>query len=767
MSNIFLQSTFEEWQKMLAQHVLPMRRSLGTDGVVHTATSPVREASVSPAGKQSARNTSPGSRKDAGRTFEPARRGRRLRTESWTISEDKALHAATAVADAILISDHEMASEGVDTNEYVTPEDAKENLDDEEFEEEDKEKSTSSMNYVKEKEYTEQKVIKPEPEMKTQTSSPMVSSESVKPNVAPSGKIVKPLLESEPGKNVESLSESEPRKIAESLLESGKVVERQSESESGKTVEPLSGSESDKIVEPLSESESGKTVEPPSESESGKIVESESESGKIVEPPSESESGKIVESESESGKIVEPQSESESVDGLEKRVYSLRQDPAPLSRSSPKSDTELTAVESEGQSKSVLREPSMTSSTDSESTTSRKLDESARESFDTSCDSLRLVLEDDEDQDDLNESRLGEIDDKDAESEGSKPAGIPLSDSMPELSKICEQPADTTGGANLTVPELTPVKDLAGKPLVPEPGASKRMEFRSQRTRALETDDSSQDDVQDENVDIEGGDVEGDMEVQAVNSQLMAHLAKNAPIDNNVVVLAKWSVHSDEDAGEDDVGELDVTGATGDSAEDGVVQVDADKLRKAMRENNKPSETTEDKTHHADESTDAPKDVSLITFKNKLDNILGQYVAADEIEEDVVSDVREQIDDIVTAVELNESRDEELSRSFEGSPEKEDPDKSTEEDDEQEKDDADEHEKPKKQEDKFEEYLPEGSKENGDDTDKAKNAQKEINNKDSGKGTSDSGKEQESDATEATPKSSKKSEGQPSEASDR
>ena len=694
---------------MLAQHVLPMRRSAATDGAAHLATSPVGEASVSSAGKQSVRNTSPGSGNDSGRTFEPARRGRRLRSESWTISEDKALHAATAVADAILISDHEIALEGVDTNKYVTPEETKEDLGDEEqFEEENKGKSSSLATHVKEKEDTEQKVVKPEPEMKTQTPSPMVLSESAKPDVTPSDKIV------------EVLSESEARKIAESLPES----------------------------------------------ESGKIVEPKSESGKIVEAQSESESGKIAEplSETESGKVVE--SESESVDGLEKQVDSLKQDPTPLSRSSPKSDTELTAVESEGSNKSVLREPSMTSSTDSESTTSRKLDESARESFDTSCDSLRLVLEDDEEQDDLNESRLGEIDNRDAESEGSKPVGIPLSDSMPELSKICEQPADTTGGANLTVPELTPVKDLAGKPLVSEPGASKRMEFRSQRAHALETDDSSQDETQDENVDIEGGDEEGDMEMQAVNSQLMAHLAKNAPIDNNVVVLATWSVHSDEDAGEDDVGELDVTGATGDSAEDGVVQVDADKLRKAMRENNRRKETTEHKTHHADETTDATKDGSLTTFKNQLDDILGRYAAADEIEEDVVSDVREQIDDIVTAVELNESRDEELSRSFEGSPEKEDSDKSTEEDDEQQKDNEDE--KPKKQEDKFEEFPPEGSKENGDDTGKARNVQNKIDNKDSGKGTSsESEKERESGATETTSKSSKKSERQPSDDSDR
>ena len=640
---------------MLAQHVLPMRRTLGTDGGAQIATSPVNEASVSLAGKQLVRNTSPGTRNDAERTFEPAKRGRRLRTESWTISEDKALHAATAVADAVLILDHETASEGVDTNEYVTPEDAKEDLDAEEELEEDKTNSKSLPSEVKEKEDTEeQKVVEPEPEheMRTETSSTMVSSESAKPDVIPSGKIVEPL------------------------------------------------------------------------------------------------------------------SESETVDGLEKRVCSLRQDPTPLSRSSPKSEIESTAVETEGTSKSVLREPSMTS-TDTESTTSRKLDESARESFDTSCDSLRLVLEDD-DQDDLNESssRVGEIDeDKDAESEGSKPAGIPLSDSMPELSKICEQPADANGEANLTVPELTPVKDLAGKPLVSEPGASKRMEFRSQRARALETDDSSQDDVQDENVDIEGGDEEGDMEVQAVNSQLMAHLAKNAPIDNNVVVLATWSVHSEEEVTEDDVGELDVTGATADNAEDGVVQVDADKLEKAMRENDKRSETTDDKTHDADETTDEIKDVSLTTFKNKLDDILGHYVTADEIEEDVVSDVREQIDDIVTAVELNESRDEELSRSFEGSPEKEDPDKSTE--DENENDDEDVREKPEKQEDKFKEYPFEGSKGNEDNIDKAKNLQEKTDNKDSGMGTSESEKERESDTTGTTPKSSKKSERQPSEDSDR
>ena len=643
---------------MLAQHVLPMRRTLGTDGVAQMATSPVNEASVSLAGKQLVRNTSPGTRNDAERTFEPTKRGRRLRTESWTISVDKALHAATAVADAVLISDHETASEGVDTNEYVTPEDAKEDSDGEEELEQDKEKSKSLSSEVKEKEDTEeQKVVEPEPEpeheMKTETSNPVVSSESAKPAVTPSGKIVEPL------------------------------------------------------------------------------------------------------------------SESESADGLEKRVCSLRQDPTPLSRSSPKSDTESTAVESEGTSKSVLREPSMTS-TDTESTTSRKLDESARESFDTSCDSLRLVLEDD-DQDDLNESsQVGEIDeDKDTESEGSKPLGIPLSDSMPELSKICEQPADANGEANLTVPELTPVKDLAGKPLVSEPGASKRMEFRSQRARALETDDSSQDDVQDENVDIEGGDEEGDMEVQAVNSQLMAHLAKNAPIDNNVVVLATWSVHSEEEVREDDVGELDVTGATADSAEDGVVQVDADKLKKAMRENDKRSETTDDKTHDADETTDETKDVSLTTFKNKLDDILGHYVTADEIEEDVVSDVREQIDDIVTAVELNESRDEELSRSFEGSPEKEDPDKSIEDETEHENDDEDVREKPEKQEDKFKEYPFEGSKGNEDNIDKAKNLQEKTDNKDSGMGTSESEKERESDTTGTTPKSSKKSERQPSEDSDR
>ena len=635
---------------MLAQHVLPMRRTLGTDGVAHMATSPINGAS--PTSKQLVRNTSPGIRNDASKTLEPAKRGRRLRTESWTISEDKALHAATAVADAVLISDHETASEGVDTNEYVTPEDTQQDLDldGEEELEEDKEKSKSLSSEVKEKEDTEeQKVVEPEPEheMKTEASNPVVSSESAKPDVTPSGKIVEPL------------------------------------------------------------------------------------------------------------------SESESVDGLEKRVCSL-------SRSSPKSDIESTAVETEGTSKSVLREPSMTS-TDTESTTSRKLDESARESFDTSCDSLRLVLEDD-DQDDLNESssRVGEIDeDKDAESEGSKPAGIPLSDSMPELSKICEQPADANGEANLTVPELTPVKDLAGKPLVSEPGASKRMEFRSQRARALETDDSSQDDVQDENVDIEGGDEEGDMEVQAVNSQLMAHLAKNAPIDNNVVVLATWSVHSEEEVTEDDVGELDVTGATADSAEDGVVQVDADKLKKAMRENDKRSETTDDKTHDADETTDEMKDVSLTTFKNKLDDILGHYVAADEIEEVVVSDVREQIDDIVTAVELNESRDEELSRSFEGSPEKEDPDKSTEDEAEHENDGEDAREKPEKQEDKFEEYPPEGSKGNEDNKDKVKNRQEKSDNKDSGMGTSESEKERESGTTGTTTKSSKKSERQPSEDSDR
>ena len=639
---------------MLAQHVLPMRRTLGTDGVAHVATSPINEASTS---KQLVRNTSPGIKNDASKTLEPAKRGRRLRTESWTISEDKALHAATAVADAVLISDHETASEGVDTNEYMTPEDTKEDLDGEEELEEDKENSKSLPSEVKEKEDTEeQKVVEPEPEheMKTETSSTMVSSESAKPDVIPSGKIVEPL------------------------------------------------------------------------------------------------------------------SESESVDGLEKRVCSLRQDPTPLSRSSPKSDIESTAVETEGTSKSVLREPSMTS-TDTRSTTSRKLDESARESFDTSCDSLRLVLEDD-DQDDLNESssRVGEIDeDKDAESEGSKPAGIPLSDSMPELSKICEQPADANGEANLTVPELTPVKDLAGKPLVSEPGASKRVEFRSQRARALETDDSSQDDVQDENVDIEGGDEEGDMEVQAVNSQLMAHLAKNAPIDNNVVVLATWSVHSEEEVTEEDVGELDVTGATGDSAEDGVVQVDADKLKKAMRENDKRSEKMDDKTHDADETTDEMKDVSLTTFKNKLDDILGHYVAADEIEEVVVSDVREQIDDIVTAVELNESRDEELSRSFEGSPEKEDPDKSTEDEAEHENDGEDAREKPEKQEDKFEEYPPEGSKGNEDNIDKAKNLQEKSDNKDSGMGTSESEKERESGTTGTTTKSSKKSERQPSEDSDR
>ena len=642
---------------MLAQHVLPMRRSLGADGAAQMATSLVGEASVSPAGKLSARNISPGSGSDTGRTFQPGKRGRRLRTESWTISEDKALHAATAVADAVLISDHEMALEGVDTNEYMTPEDAKEDIDEEEEFEEDKEKenSESLTSHIKEKEDTEQKVTEPEEEMKTETSSPMVSCENAKPDVAPSGK------------------------------------------------------------------------------------------------------------------IAEPVSESESVDGLDKRVYSLRQDPTPLSRSSPKSDTEMPAVESEETNKSVLREPSM-SSTDSESTTSRKLDESARESFDTSCDSLRLVLED-EDQDDLNESRLGEIDDdKDAESEeSSKPAGIPLSDSMPELSKICEQPADTTGGANLTVPELTPVKDITGKPLVSEPAASKRMDFRSQRTRALETDDSSQDDVQDENVDIEGGDdEEGDMEVHAVNSQLMAHLAKNAPIDNNVVVLATWSVHSEETAGEDDVGELDVTGATCDSAEDGVVQVDADKLRNAMKENNKRTEATDDgnnKTNHADETTDATKDVSLSTFKNKLDDILGHHVAADEIEEDVVSDVREQIDDIVTAVELNESRDEELSRSSEGSPEKDDPDKNGEAEAEREKDDEDDPEKPKKQTDKFEEYLLQGGGENEGVTDKAKNLQKKSdNNKDSENGTSEAEKEA---TTETTQKSSKKSERQPSDESDR
>ena len=637
--------------------MLPMRRTLGTDGVAHMATSPINEAS--PTSKQLVKNTSPGIRNDASKTLEPAKRGRRLRTESWTISEDKALHAATAVADAVLISDHETASEGVDTNEYVTPEDAKEGLDGEEELEEDKEKSKSLSSEVKEKEDTEeQNVVEPEPEpeheMKTETSSPVVSSESAKPDVTPSGKIVEAL------------------------------------------------------------------------------------------------------------------SESESVDGLEKRVCSLRQDPTPLSRSSPKSDTDSTAVETEGTSKSVLREPSMTS-TASESTTSRKLDESVRESFDTSCDSLRLVLEDD-DQDDLNESssRVGEIDeDKDAESEGSKPAGIPLSDSMPELSKICEQPADTNGEANLTVPELTPVKDLAGKPLVSEPGASKRMEFRSQRARALETDDSSQDDVQDENVDIEGGDEEGDMEVQAVNSQLMAHLAKNVPIDNNVVVLATWSVHSEEEVTEDDVGELDVTGATGDSAEDGVVQVDADKLKKATRENDKRSETTYDKTHDADETTDEIKDVSLTTFKNKLDDILGHYIAADEIEDDVVSDVREQIDDIVTAVELNESRDEELSRSFEGSPEKEDTDKSTEDEAEHENDVEDVRDKPEKQEDKFEEYPPEGSKGNKDDIDKAKTLKEKNDNKDSGIGTSESEKERESDTTGTTTKSSKKSERQSSEDSDR
>ena len=672
---LFLQSTLEEWQKMLAQHVLPMRRSLGSDGVSQVATSPGNEASVSPAGKQSVRNTSLGTRNDAGRTFEPAKRGRRLRTESWTISEDKALHAATAVADAVLISDHEMASEGVDTNQHLTPEDTKEEMDNEEELEEDQEKSESLPkevkekedqenskhlpnevrekenqekskllpNEVKEQEDAEEQVIEPEHKMKTETSRPMVSSESTKPDVTPSGK----------------------------------------------TVEPLS--------------------------------------------------------------------ESESVDGLEKRVCSLRQDPTPLSRSSPKSDTESAALESDGTSKSVLREPS-TTSTDSESTTSRKLDESARESFDTSCDSLRLVLEDD-DQDDLNESsQLSETDDdKDAESEGSKPAGIPLSDSMPELSKICEQPADANGGANLTVPELTPVKDLAGKPLVSEPGASKRMEFRSQRARALEMDESSLEDVQDENVDIEGGDEEeGDMEVQAVNSQLMAHLAKNAPIDNNVVVLATWSVHSEEEeVGEDDVGELDVTGATADSAEDGVVQVDADKLKKAIRENDKRSEATGDKSHHAVETTDETKDVSLTTFRNKLDDILGHYVAADEIEEDVVSDVREQIDDIVTAVELNESRGEELSRSFEGSPEKEDPDKSTEDEAEHENDCEDVRGKPK------------GGKENEDDADKTRNLQEKTDNKDCGAGASESEKEQESDTTGTTPKSSKKSERQPSEDSDR
>ena len=523
---------------MLEQHVLPMRKSLTSESTSSQVgdTPPVSEASVSSTGKHSAKEAFSGARKEPKKPTQPAKRGRRLRTESWTISEDKALHAATAVADVILIPYQEnIDSEDADSE-------VKENVD-----------IIDNIDIETEAELLEEEGI--DEDMMDVPQEVMPDQADDEKDITPQEKVRAPVKEDQKAETVQKTEASQ-------ISLSGVKSKNDTENKVAATKEEVSNNEIADNQIPTKGSE--ETVKP--------------ETVEVKKPPSTQ-------------------------------------------------------------------------------------DEKARSSFDTSTESLRLVLED-EDQ----EPELDKCDsDKDMTNEGGRPSEIPTSDSMPELSKICEPPADVVNESNLPVPKLTPVKDYMGGPILP-PGeqASKSMEFSSKEAPVLdkEAQGEAEESKDEETVDVEGD----DMTVQAVNSRLMADLTKSGAIHDNVVVLATWSVSSEDDV------ELDVTGATGDSMEDDVIEPDADRLKKIVTGETGASNLGENE-NKVSESNAHEIDEALTDLQNRLDGILAEHVPVKDIEEEIVSDVREQIDDIVTAVELNESRDEEMSRSFEESP-----DKSAEED---------------------------------------------------------------------------------------
>ncbi len=155
-------------------------------------------------------------------------------------------------------------------------------------------------------------------------------------------------------------------------------------------------------------------------------------------------------------------------------------------------------------------------------------------------ESLHLVLEDEEPLEEVKDVKKEEEkahEDVKKEEEVVKEEGeeyemkIPASDSMPELSKVCEQPEEDPNGSNLSVPQLTPV--------------ARETEEEPTKTGSAE-------------------DVERD-----VTKSVMAD-CKAAEIHDDVVVLATWEVNEEEEEAETD---LDVTGATVDS--DDVMKTDA------------------------------------------------------------------------------------------------------------------------------------------------------------------------------------------------
>ena len=552
-------SKFEEWQRMLAQHVLPMRRSLTSESISSQASSqacdlsPGSEASVRSAGKQAAKEVSTGAKKEAKKPTQPAKRGTRLRTESWTISEDKALHAATAVADVILIDqEQEIVNSANESSEVKESVAVVENIDVEE--------ETAAV---------EEKNVD---ENKKKITEGVISEE------VDSGKEV-----SAQDKVKAHVTDSQPIQAGQKTESKSAVPEVESNDDTANKVTVVSTQQKDSTHKPDSE------------------------------------------------KIPEVSDDSRKTEELEK--------------------PETVKIKER-----------------TESSTSQ--DEASQESAgETSSESLRLVLEDD-DQETEDEPQSSDGD-KDNSGDGFKPSQIPMSDSMPELSKICERPDEDAGNhANLPVPKLTPVKDMIGRPIVPQAreDTSRCMEFSPKEAPALSSEDQSEakETKEEETVDVEGDD---NLIVQEVNSRLMADLTKHTPNPNDVVVLATWSVSSEDDV------ELDVTGATGDSMDDEVLEADADRLKKAVS-----GETGREAEIVVPESDAEEMDETLREIHSRLDDILRHDLTVEDIEEEIVSDVREQIDDIVTAVELNESRDEEMSRSLEASPEKDEPEKSGEED---------------------------------------------------------------------------------------
>ena len=519
---------------MLAQHVLPMRKSLTSESTSHTSSqvrdvSSVSEASVSSTGKHTVKEALSGARKGPKKPTQPAKRGRRLRTESWTISEDKALHAATAVADVILIPDQE-------------------NIDSEDADSEVKENVDIIGEIDIEAELLEEKGI--DEDMMDVLQEVMVNQTDAEKDITSQEKV--------------KVKEDLKRKTAQKTEASLSEVKSKDDTENKVAA----------VKEQVSNS---------------KISDNQI-------------SAKVTEATKGSEETVKP----ETVDSKE----------LPTTQ-----------------------------------------DERARARFDTSTESLRLVLENENQETKLDKSDT----DKDVTDEGVRHSEIPTSDSMPELSKICEPPVDAVNQSNLPVPKLTPVKDFPGRPIVPQgEQASRSMEFSSKEAPVLDKVVQEVEESKDEEaVGVEGG----DMTAQAVNSRLMADLTKSGAIHDNVVVLATWSVSSEDDV------ELDVTGTTGDSMEDDVIEPDADRLKKIVTGETGASNIGENENKVSEISAHEMETV-LTDLKNRLDGILAEHVPVKDIEEEIVSDVREQIDDIVTAVELNESRDEEMSRIFEESPNK-------------------------------------------------------------------------------------------------